>query len=75
MYGTMREELQRELDKVRRAGLFKAPHPISSPQSGHVAVGSRRVLNFCSNNYFGLADHPDAFVAARDEVDRTSVPV
>ena len=69
MYGSMRDELRRELEAIHEAGLFKDPRPISSAQSAHVTVGSERVLNFCSNNYLGLADHPDVITAAKRALD------
>ena len=58
------------LDEIRDAGLFKAERIITSPQSAEIAlVDGRTVLNFCANNYLGLADHPDIIAAAKDALD------
>ncbi|WP_449284002.1 glycine C-acetyltransferase [Luteimonas yanweni] len=58
------------LAEIREAGLFKAERIITSPQSAEIELADgRRVLNFCANNYLGLADHPDVIAAARDALD------
>jgi glycine C-acetyltransferase len=69
MYGTVREELQSTLDEIRSAGLYKAERQLASPQSAHVSAGGRDVLNFCANNYLGLADHPSVVAAAKAALD------
>ncbi|GAA1267396.1 glycine C-acetyltransferase [Saccharothrix xinjiangensis] len=71
MYGAMREDLRAGLDEIRAAGLYKAERVISSPQDAAVRVGGgAEVLNFCANNYLGLADHPRLVGAAREALDR-----
>jgi glycine C-acetyltransferase len=71
MYGAMRQGLLDELNEIRKAGLFKAERVISTPQNAAVRVGSQpEVLNFCANNYLGLADHPVLVAAARDALER-----
>jgi glycine C-acetyltransferase len=71
MYGAMRQGLRDELDEIRKAGLFKAERVISTPQNASVRVGGEpEVLNFCANNYLGLADHPTLIAAAREALDR-----
>ena len=58
------------LDEIRGAGLFKAERIITSPQSAEITLADgRTVLNFCANNYLGLADHPEIIAAARDALD------
>ncbi len=58
------------LDEILDAGLFKAERIITSPQSAEITLqDGRTVLNFCANNYLGLADHPDIIAAAKDALD------
>ena len=53
------EHLRGELAALEEGGLYKAERVITSPQSANITVaGGREVLNFCANNYLGLADHP-----------------
>lgn len=62
--------LAAELESIREQGLFKSERIIVSPQSAEIElVGGRKVLNFCANNYLGLADHPDVIQAAKDALD------
>jgi glycine C-acetyltransferase len=71
MYGAMQQNLLAELEEIRAAGLFKAERVISSPQNAAVRVGSHpEVLNFCANNYLGLADHPTLVAAAKEALER-----
>jgi glycine C-acetyltransferase len=70
MYGAVREQLRETLDEIRDAGLYKHERQLASPQSAHVSAGGRDVLNFCANNYLGLADHPDVVAAAHGALDR-----
>ncbi|MEV0041129.1 glycine C-acetyltransferase [Streptomyces sp. NPDC050804] len=74
MYASVRDELSATLGEIRDAGLFKPERVISTPQSASVAVtaggGAGEVLNFCANNYLGLADHPEVVAAAKDALDR-----
>jgi glycine C-acetyltransferase len=59
-----------ELEAIREQGLFKSERVIVSPQSAEIVLeGGRKVLNFCANNYLGLADHPDVIQAAKDALD------
>ena len=64
MYGTVGAQLRETLEEIREAGLYKAERELASPQSSHVRSGGADVLNFCANNYLGLADHPDVVSAA-----------
>ncbi|KAF1691109.1 glycine C-acetyltransferase [Pseudoxanthomonas koreensis] len=59
-----------QLEGLREQGLFKAERVITSPQSAEIELADgRRVLNFCANNYLGLADHPDVIAAAKAALD------
>jgi glycine C-acetyltransferase len=67
--------LRAELDGLREASLYKAERIIGSPQGPVVRVtapdgGEREVLNFCANNYLGLADDPRVVEAAHEALDR-----
>ncbi|MBC7655747.1 MAG: glycine C-acetyltransferase [Frankiaceae bacterium] len=58
------------LDEIRAAGLFKSERVIASPQSAEIELADgRTVLNFCANNYLGLADHPEIIAAAKAALD------
>ncbi len=69
MYGSVRGSLRTMLDEIREAGLYKSERQLDSPQSAHVSTGGRDVLNFCANNYLGLADHPSVVAAAKAALD------
>jgi glycine C-acetyltransferase len=69
MYGSVGEQLRATLDDIRAAGLYKDERQLGSPQSAHVSAGGRDVLNFCANNYLGLADHPAVVAAAKQALD------
>ncbi len=62
--------LRDEIEAIRAQGLFKTERVITSPQNAEITLADgRRVLNFCANNYLGLADHPDVIQAAKDALD------
>ena len=65
----IRDELQTTLDEIRTAGLYKHERELASPQSAHVRSNGAEVLNFCANNYLGLADHPVIVDAAKKALD------
>ncbi|MVM32301.1 glycine C-acetyltransferase [Spirosoma sp. HMF4905] len=70
MYGTIKEQLQQELNSIQEAGLYKSERIIVSPQSSVIVVrDGREVLNFCANNYLGLSSHPDVVEAAHQTLD------
>src|SRR3970282_1922317 len=59
-----------ELWSIREQGLFKSERIITSPQAAEITLADgRTVLNFCANNYLGLADHPDIIAVAKDALD------
>ena len=57
--------IAQELENLRAQGLYNNIRTIDSPQGAWLTVDGRRVLNFCSNNYLGLANHPRLTAAAR----------
>jgi len=65
--------IREELAALKEQGLYNTIRTIESPQGAHLVVGGREVLNFCSNNYLGLADDPRLIAAAKDAVDRYGV--
>jgi glycine C-acetyltransferase len=65
------EHLAADTTELREQGLFKAERVIVSPQQAAIAVrGGEEVINFCANNYLGLANHPDLIEAAREALPR-----
>ena len=58
MYGKMKEHLSKTLAEIREAGLYKEERLIESSQSASILVAGKEVLNFCANNYLGLANDP-----------------
>ncbi|MGA5277969.1 glycine C-acetyltransferase [Streptomyces cellulosae] len=74
MFDSVRDDLRATLDEIRAAGLHKPERVIGTPQSAtvNVTAGGRpgEVLNFCANNYLGLADHPEVIAAAHEALDR-----
>ncbi len=70
MYGTVQAQLAERLEQIDRAGLFKRERQIDSPQRAEIEVATGgTVLNFCANNYLGLANHPAVIQAARRALD------
>jgi glycine C-acetyltransferase len=62
----IRQVLASELDSIRRGGLFKQERQLLGPQGAAIRVGNREVINFCANNYLGLANHPAVVAAAQE---------
>ena len=67
MYGEIKQDLQHTLEQLKEQGLFKTERIITSPQGATIVVQSgKEVLNFCANNYLGLANHPKVVKAAQN---------
>ncbi|MGD0575303.1 MAG: aminotransferase class I/II-fold pyridoxal phosphate-dependent enzyme, partial [Anaerolineales bacterium] len=62
-----------ELEELKNTGLYNRIRTLASPQGAYLVVDGKRVLNFCSNNYLGLANHPRLVEAARSAVGRYGV--
>ena len=69
MFDSFREGFQEELDAIRKAGTYKEERVISSPQSAAIDVPQGEVINFCANNYLGLADNPEIIAQAKHALD------
>jgi glycine C-acetyltransferase len=65
--------IQDELQKLKDDGLYNRIRTLSSPQGAWLVVDGKRVLNFCSNNYLGLANHPRIVQAAQEAVKKFGV--
>jgi glycine C-acetyltransferase len=65
--------IQQELNTLKEAGLYNRIRTLSSPQGAWLQVDGKRALNFCSNNYLGLANHPAIVKAAREAIDKYGV--
>jgi glycine C-acetyltransferase len=64
------QQIRAELDQIRADGLYKTERVIESPQGSSITVQDNEVLNFCANNYLGLADDPRVIQAAKEALDR-----
>ncbi len=65
--------IEKELQSLKDAGLYNRIRTLSSPQGAWLVVDGKRVLNFCSNNYLGLANHPRMLKAAREAMEKYGV--
>ena len=63
---TIKDDLTATLQEIRDAGLWKDERQLTSPQQAHITTTKAEALNFCANNYLGLADHPDVLAAATE---------
>ena len=71
MYKTLQPQLQAELEQIKAAGLYKEERVIVSPQGADIQTQSgNKAINFCANNYLGLAAHPKVIEAAKQTMDR-----
>ena len=70
MYGEAKKRIETEIEGIRARGLEKPERFLASAQGAEISVGGRAVLNFCSNNYLGLANDPRLVQAAQAALDR-----
>tara|TARA_B100000131_G_scaffold323081_1_gene379683 strand:+ start:3179 stop:4360 length:1182 start_codon:yes stop_codon:yes gene_type:complete len=63
------KSIETELQNIKDSGLYKNERIIESPQNASISVNKKNVLNFCSNNYLGLSNHPDIIKAAKKGID------
>lgn len=70
---TKTQYLAEQLAELKEQGLFNRIRVIDSPMDGHVIIEGRRVLNFCANNYLGLANHPRLKEAAKAAIDQYGI--
>ena len=64
------KHIQNELEEIRKAGLYKEERILLSPQQAHIQTAGGEVLNFCANNYLGLANHSDLIAAGKEALDQ-----
>lgn len=69
MYQDFQKFLSNELQEIKNAGLWKNEREITSPQNANISVKGDKVLNFCANNYLGLANNPRLIAAAKKAMD------
>ncbi|MFH2104350.1 MAG: glycine C-acetyltransferase [Chloroflexota bacterium] len=65
--------ITQEIENLKTQGLYNRIRTISSPQGAWLVVDGKKVLNFCSNNYLGLANHPKLVAAAKQAIDQYGV--
>ncbi|TYP99640.1 2-amino-3-ketobutyrate coenzyme A ligase [Tenacibaculum adriaticum] len=70
MYGKIKEHLQKEIQDIKDAGLYKSERIITSSQDAVIKISTgEEVINFCANNYLGLSNNPEVIQAAKDTMD------
>ncbi len=71
MYGSLKNDLRKEIESIKDDGLYKTERIITSPQGAVISTDDgREVINFCANNYLGLSSHPRVIEAAKKAIDR-----
>lgn len=67
MYGQLKQDLLQNLEELKKQGLYKSERIITSAQDSEIRISTgETVLNFCANNYLGLANHPEVVKAAQE---------
>jgi glycine C-acetyltransferase len=72
MYSTLKPVLEKELEEIKSAGLYKQERIISTPQAADIVANGKEVINFCANNYLGLSSHPRVIEAAHKALTHTA---
>ncbi len=71
MFESVKPALQKELQEIQQAGLYKRERTITTPQGAAInTLEGGEVLNFCANNYLGLSSHPEVIKAAHEAIDK-----
>ena len=70
MFSNIKDEIQKEIEAIKSAGLYKAERIITTPQGAEIdTTQTKDVLNFCANNYLGLSSHPEVIKAGKEAID------
>ncbi|MDH7445204.1 glycine C-acetyltransferase [Aquimarina sp. 2201CG14-23] len=70
MFSNIKNDIQKELEEIKSAGLYKSERIITTPQGAEIdTTNTKHVLNFCANNYLGLSSHPDVIKAGKEAID------
>ncbi|WP_298541519.1 glycine C-acetyltransferase [uncultured Aquimarina sp.] len=70
MFSNIKDDLQKEIEEIKSAGLYKAERIITTPQGAEIdTTNTKHVLNFCANNYLGLSSNPEVIKAGKDAID------
>jgi len=70
MYSNIKQHLQKELQEIKDAGLYKSERVITTSQDAVIKISSgEEVINFCANNYLGLSNNSEVIQAAKDTLD------
>ncbi|MBM3199496.1 glycine C-acetyltransferase [Candidatus Woesearchaeota archaeon] len=70
MFGSLKKVLDPQMEEIRNAGLFKDERVIQTPQGSKIKVKDKEVINFCANNYLGLANDPRLVQAAKEGLEK-----
>jgi glycine C-acetyltransferase len=69
MYGSVKDEIAATIQEIKDAGLYKNERELTSPQAAHITTLKAEAINFCANNYLGLADDPTIIEASKKALD------
>src|SRR3989338_6904843 len=66
----LKKSIEQEFEALEEAGKFKVEREIEGAQGAEISIGGKKVLMFASNNYLGLANHPEIVKAGKDAIDK-----